>query len=250
MILTIDIGNTLTKFGFYDGDFLSRKIVFPTMKTAGAEDIIRVVETEEKVSAVIISSVVPELHLTYLKFSKSLYHLEPIFVDSTCDFGLKIKYNPPENLGVDRIVDAFAAVEKYGAPCLVCDFGTATTIDAVNSKNEFLGGIIAPGIKTLADSLFLKTSKLPLVKIEKPNKVIGNSTAAAIQSGVFFGYLGLVENILRKMIDELNEMPRIAATGGFAQLIAENIPLIEIVDENLMLDGLRLIYERNFKSQK
>ena len=244
MILTIDIGNTLTKCGFFKGEILFERLVFPTVKNANAEGVNREFETAENVSAVIISSVVPEIQTVYREFAKARFTVEPVFVDNTFDFGLKIKYIPPENLGVDRIVAAFAATEKYNPPCLVCDFGTATTIDAVNSKREYLGGIIAPGMKTLADSLFLKTSKLPHVEIAKPEKVIGNSTVASIQAGIFFGYPGLVENILRKMSEELNDSPRIIATGGFANLIAENVSLIEIVDENLMLDGLRLIYER------
>ncbi|MGI9036178.1 MAG: type III pantothenate kinase [Pyrinomonadaceae bacterium] len=243
MLLAIDIGNTLTKFGFFKAKFLFERITIPTVRNAVAVEIYHQIPTH-LISAVIISSVVPELTETYRGFSEKYFNLAPIFVDSTFDFGLKIRYNPPENLGVDRIVDAFAAVKKYGKPCLICDFGTATTIDAVNSKGEFLGGIITPGIKTLADSLHAKTSKLPQVEIKKPARVIGDSTVASIQSGVFFGYAGLVENILKKMIDESGEKPRVVATGGFAELIAENVRLIETVDRNLTLDGLRLIYEK------
>jgi type III pantothenate kinase len=244
MILTIDIGNTLTKCGFFEGENLVERLIFPTVKSADAEQINLQFKTTGKISAVVISSVVPEIQSAYTEFFGKNFGIEPVFVNNRFNFGLKIKYEPPENLGVDRIVDTFAAAVKYGAPCIVCDFGTATTIDAVNSSREYLGGIIAPGMKTLADALFLKTSKLPLVEIAKPEKVIGNSTVRSIQSGVFFGYLGLVENILRKMSGELNESARVVATGGFANLIAENVSLIEIVDENLMLDGLRLIYEK------
>lgn len=244
MLLTIDIGNTLTKFGLFKDDILFERVTIPTIRTADAETISQSVKFTQPVSAVIISSVVPELADAYREFSRKRFNPEPLFADNTLDYGLTIKYNPPENLGVDRIIAAFAAVRKYGQPCIICDFGTATTIDAVNSKSEYLGGIIAPGIKTLADSLFLKTSKLPQVEIKKPASVIGNSTVGAIQSGVFYGYLGLVENILQKMIGELGETPRIIATGGFAKLIAQETALIEIVDENLMLDGLRLIYEK------
>jgi type III pantothenate kinase len=196
------------------------------------------------IQAVIVSSVVPRINGAIRSFSENHLKIKPIFVDSSFDSGLKIKYLPPENLGADRFVAAFAAREKYGAPCIICDFGTATTIDAVNSKSEFIGGIIAPGIETLAESLYLKAAKLPRVEIEKPNGVFGNSTVSAIQSGVFYGYLGLTEGILRRMINELNEKPRVVSTGGFSRLIAENCEIIEIVNENLLLEGLQMIYKR------
>ena len=244
MLLVIDIGNTSAKFGVFDDETLVGRIISPTVRTATAAEIKQSAKVTQTISAFIISSVVPELNNAYREFAEEYFNVTPIFVDKTFDFGLKIKYNPPENLGIDRIVDAFAAVEKYGKPCIVCDFGTATTIDAVNSRSEYLGGIIAPGIRTLAESLHLKTSKLPQIEIKKPANVIGNSTVASIQSGIFFGYLGLVENILRKMSEELKEKPRVIATGGFANLIAENVEVIETVDEDLMLDGLRLIYAK------
>ncbi len=166
------------------------------------------------------------------------------FVDYTFDLGLKILYESPKDIGADRLVDAFAAVEKYGKPCIVCDFGTATTIDVVNERSEYLGGIITPGLSVLADTLFQKTSKLPKVEVKKPEKVIGNSTVTSIQSGIYHGYIGLVDGILQKMINELGEKPQIIATGGLAALIAENSDLITIVDETLMLEGLRLIYKK------
>jgi type III pantothenate kinase len=243
MILVIDIGNTFTKFGVFENETLLRRITIPTIRTQSADQIYNS-EFPASIQAIIISSVVPELQNSYQEFSRKYFKLEPIFIDNTFDFGLKIKYDPPENLGVDRIIDAFAAAEKYGKPCLVCDFGTATTIDAVNSKGEFLGGIITPGMKTLSEALFLKTSKLPQVEIRKPEKIIGNSTIEAIQSGIFFGYIGLVEGILTRMIEELGEKPKIIATGGFSRLISENTNLIEKVDQTLTLDGLRLMYEK------
>ncbi|MGI8469715.1 MAG: type III pantothenate kinase [Pyrinomonadaceae bacterium] len=246
MLLTIDIGNSLTKFGYFKDEFLFERIAIPTVRTATADGIYNQTPTHS-IHSIVISSVVPELHNSYKEFSEKYFKLAPIFVDSTFDFGLKIKYHPPENLGIDRIVDAFAAVEKYGKPCIICDFGTATTIDAVNSNGEFLGGIIAPGIKTFADSLHSKTSKLPQVEIKKSASVIGDSTVASIQAGIFFGYIGLVENILKKMFEELGAKPRIVATGGFAELISESVELIETVDKNLTLDGLRLIYEKILK---
>jgi type III pantothenate kinase len=246
MLLTIDIGNSLIKFGLFDRDRLISRFQIPTVRTRSAREIHSAVKDKIAAppSALVISSVVPELRDAFAELGKKFFLVEPVFVTNNFDFGLKILYQPPENLGIDRPVAAFAAVEKYGAPAIVCDFGTATTIDAVDASRAFLGGVITPGMRTLAESLFLRTSKLPQVELKKPASVIGNSTASCIQAGVFFGYLGLTEGILRRMIGELGARPRVVATGGHAALIAENCPLIEIVDENLMLEGLRLIYEK------
>jgi type III pantothenate kinase len=242
MLLAIDIGNTFTKFGIFYNDSLYRRTKIPTIRNQTAAEIYN--SEIQPVHAIIISSVVPELKNVYLELSQNYYNLEPIFVDNTFDFNLKIKYFPPENLGVDRLVAAFAATEKYGVPCIVCDFGTATTIDVVNSKREFLGGIIAPGMQTMAESLSLRTSQLPKIEIGKPETVIGNSTKKSIESGIYFGYIGLVNGIIERMAIESGEMPKVVATGGFAKLIAESSAKITTVDDNLMLDGLNLIYAR------
>ena len=246
MLLAIDIGNTFTKFGVYENDSLICRFNFPTVRTHHAADLFNP-QLNQPIRAVIISSVVPELSESYRKFAENYFSVEPIFVDNSIDFGLKINYYPPENLGIDRLIAAFAAVEKYTSPVIVGDFGTATTIDVVNSKNEFLGGIITPGMRTMSESLFLKTSKLPQIEIEKPASVIGNSTAKAIQAGIYFGYIGLVDGIIGRMIGELGEKPKVVATGGFANLIAESSAAIEVTDDNLLLDGLRLIYETRFR---
>lgn len=245
MLLAIDIGNSTTKFGAFDNEKLLTRFTIPTDRNQTPDEINASVTNNlpGEIDAVMVSSVVPELDSSYEKFCKERFELEPIFVDHDLDFGLQILYDPPASLGIDRAVAAFAAREKYGAPAIVCDFGTATTIDVVNSKGEFIGGIIAPGIPTLAESLFHKTSNLPKVEIVKPEKVIGSSTVSAIQAGIYFGYAGLVEKILKKMIGELGETPKIIATGGFAAFIVEEVEMIEIVDENLILEGLRLIYE-------
>jgi len=246
MLLAIDIGNTTVKFGVFDRENLIGKFVIPTVRNQTAADIDSLVNSNlpQKVSAVIISSVVPELKNSIEKFIEKRFEIIPFFVEYDFDFGLKIKYNSPETLGIDRIVAAFAAAQKYGKPCIVCDFGTATTIDAVNSGGEYLGGVIVAGMNLLADALSQKTSKLPKIEIKKAKKVIGGSTIEAIQSGIYFGYIGLTDGIIKRMISELGEKPRIIATGGFAQIIADGSELLEIFDETLMLDGLRLIYEK------
>jgi type III pantothenate kinase len=249
MLLAIDIGNSSTKFGVFDHEKLITRFTTPTIRNQTSDELndLTAENLNYSIDAVIVSSVVPELEDSLQKFCANRFNLKPVFVNHALDFGLKIRYNPPENLGIDRAVAAFAAREKYGKygkAVVVCDFGTATTIDVVNADGEFVGGIITPGIKTLADSLFQKTSKLPRIEIAKPEKVIGNSTVSAIQSGIYFGYIGLVEGILQKIIKDAGENPKVVATGGFASIIAEGVKMIEIVDENLTLEGLRLIYEK------
>ncbi|MDQ3180914.1 MAG: type III pantothenate kinase [Acidobacteriota bacterium] len=252
MLLTIDIGNTNTTFGVFDSDNLTVKWRLSTVRDRTSDEIGVLLRQffstagidYQKVHAIIASSVVPQLDFAFQQMSEKYLGHSAIFVNHTFDFGFKINYNPPSSVGIDRFVDAFAAVHKYGKPCIVCDFGTATTIDAVDSKSEYLGGIIVPGMNVLADALFQKTAKLPKVEIKKPESVFGTSTAGSIQSGIYFGYIGLVDEILRRMADALGEKPNFIATGGFASLIAESSDLIEITDENLMLEGLRLIYEK------
>ncbi len=245
MLLAIDIGNSTVKFGVYDGENLVKKFSIPTVRQQTAEEIISLTNQNlpENISAVIVSSVVPELKNSIENFSKNLFNTAPVFVEHDFDFGLRINYDPPENLGIDRLVAAFAAKEKYGLPSIVCDLGTATTIDAIDSSGEFRGGIIVAGMNLLADALFQRTSKLPKIEIKKTKKVIGNSTVEAITSGIYFGYLGLTDGIIKRMIFELNEKPKVIATGGWASVIAEDSEFIEVYDENLMLDGLRLISE-------
>jgi len=247
MLLAIDIGNSSTKLGVFDNENLIKRLTVPTIRSKTADELYDSLRDEihGQFSAIVISSVVPELNASYRDLSEKYFNKTPIFINHTFDFGFSINYDPPETAGADRLVAAFAACEKYGAPVIVCDFGTATTIDAVSSKNEYLGGIITPGINTLSEALFIRTSKLPRVEICKPAAVIGNSTARSIQSGIFYGYIGLTEGIIRRMIIELGEKPKTVATGGFADVIAESCDLIEIVDENLLLEGLRLIYEKS-----
>lgn len=251
MLLAVDIGNSTVKFGVFNGKNLISRFAVPTVHRQTAKEINYLTKENltAEIDAAIISSVVPELNNSFQKLCEEHLNVKPIFADYTFDFALKIKYNPHETLGIDRIIAAFAATEKHGKPCVVCDFGTATTIDAVDESGEFLGGIIAPGMNLLGDTLFQKTSKLPKVEIKKPESVFGNTTVGSIQSGIYFGYIGLVDGILRRMIDELREKPKIIATGGLSNVIAESSEMIEVVDENLMLDGLRVIYNKTIKKE-
>jgi type III pantothenate kinase len=241
MLLAIDIGNTSTKFGVFDSERLVSKFSIPTNRTDSCEILFSQISVNlnNPITSVIISSVVPELNESYKQFSLKIAKSEPVLVDY--NFGLEIVYENPEKLGIDRAVAAFAAREKYGSPCIVCDFGTATTIDVVNTEGKFIGGIIVAGIGLLAESLVSRTSQLPKIELTKPTSVIGGSTISAIQSGTFFGYVSLVDGIIDKMFAEIGKC-KVIATGGFADLINSGSKKIDILDENLMIDGLMLIH--------
>jgi type III pantothenate kinase len=243
MLLAIDIGNTLTKFGIFDNEKIISKFSIPTNRTDSFENLYSQTSANlsNTITSVIISSVVPELHESYKNFSLKIANSEPILVDH--NFGFEIVYENPEKLGIDRAVAAFAAREKYGNPCIVCDFGTATTIDVVNGEGKFVGGIIVAGIGLLAESLVSRTSQLPKIELIKPKSVIGNSTISAIQSGTYFGYVSLVDGIIEKMFAEIGKC-KVIATGGFADLIKSGSTTIDILDENLMLEGLMLIHKK------
>jgi type III pantothenate kinase len=247
MLLAIDIGNSFIKFGLFDRESLVSRF---TISAASFQDSVELKKLAEDlpstIEAVIVASVVPELNAPLSIFTETRLGIHPIFVDHSFDFGFEIKYEPPTAAGIDRLVAASAAVRKYGKPCIVCDFGTAATIDAVNSAGQYLGGVITPGITTLSHALFQKTSKLPEIELKKPDSVIGNSTAGAIRSGIYYGYIGLVEGLLERIIGELGEKPVVVATGGFAEMIAAECPAIEIVDKDLLLEGLAMIHSKEF----
>lgn len=252
MLLAIDAGNTNITVGvFRDEDLIAEwRIVTDHAKHSDeyVADLQDLFQSEclhlNKIDAVVIASVVPPLDQTLNLMSQRGFQLSPLFVNHTVDTGLKILYDAPADVGADRIVDAVAAVNKYGAPCIVVDFGTATTFNAVNAAREYLGGVIAPGIMISAEALFLRAAKLPRVEIKQPEKVIGSTTVGAMQSGIYHGYAGLVDGVLEKMMTEMNTKPSVIATGGLASLIAEASRFIDKVDRTLTLDGLRLVYER------
>ncbi len=245
MLLAMDIGNSTIKFGVFDGGYLNSKFSIPTIRTYSPEDLRQIIGNKltGSIRNAIACSVVPEIDESLRAFCTEHLGVEVVFVNNSFDFGLKINYEPPSSLGIDRLVAAYAAAQKYGIPCIICDFGTATTIDAVNHNGEYLGGIIAPGMATMAEALHLTTSKLPIVEIAKPKNVIGNSTVLSVQSGIFYGYIGLVEGIISRIREELDQNTKVFATGGFASLIAKNCKKINAVDENLMLSGLNLIFK-------
>ena len=252
MLLVIDVGNTNTSLGVYrDGVLLAHwRLTTSPSRTVDeygvhARNLFELAHMDFKdIEAIAVASVVPPLNYTVRRMAEVYFNLTPLFIDHTTDTGLKILYEPASDVGADRIVDAVAAITRHGAPCIVVDFGTATTFNAINSAGEYLGGLITPGIMISSEALFSRTAKLPRVDIKRPFKVIGTSTVAAMQSGLYYGYAGLVDGVLEKMIEEMGTKPRIIATGGLASLIATGSKFIEEVDDTLTLEGLRLINER------
>jgi len=253
MLLVIDAGNTnITLAIFRDAELVAQWRLLTERDRSAKQYQTEIRELFERdgversdVDGIAIASVVPQLDQALRQVAQEEFGLTPLFVDHTTDTGLKILYDSPPELGADRIVDAAAGAAKYGAPCIVVDCGTATTFNVVNANNEYLGGVIAPGIMISAEALFSRAAKLQRVEIKRPEKVIATSTVGAMQSGIYYGYAGLIDGVLEQMISEMGVRPRIIATGGLAPLIAGASKYVEIVDGTLTLAGLRLIYERN-----
>jgi len=259
MLLAIDVGNTNTVLGLYrlatpEAPALQAhcwRIATPVQRTL---DELRMVLRGlfimdgvdiASVTGVAVSSVVPPIDSLFREVIEKLFGVKPLFVEPGVKTGLPVLVDNPAEVGADRIVNCVAAFERYGGPTIVVDLGTATTFDVISQRGEYLGGAIAPGIGISADALFERAAKLGRVNIRKPGKVIGTNTVDHIQIGLYYGYIGLVDGICERMIAELATETKVIATGGFARMLAETSRTIRHVDDNLTLDGVRLIYERN-----
>jgi type III pantothenate kinase len=257
MLLAIDVGNTNTVLGLYKLEGAKPELAahwrVTTHRSQTADEygvfFVNLFEMNDlspsQVSHIIISSVVPPVESTLRQVCKAYFHTQPLFVEPGIKTGMPVLVDNPAELGADRLVNAIAAFERYGGPCVIVDFGTATTFDVISAKGEYLGGAIAPGLGLSADALFSHAARLSRVDIKRPAKVIGTNTVTHLQSGLYFGYIGLVDGILERIVAELGQKPRVIATGGLARQIAEDSRFITEIDDMLTLDGLLILFERN-----
>ncbi len=260
MLLVLDVGNTNTVLGVYSlkeevgalaGELLAHWRVTSTRTQTVDEygvlfrNLFAMKGIDpSNIRGIVVSSVVPPMDTTLREVCERYFEIKPLFIEPGVKTGMPVHYDNPAEVGADRIVNSVAAFEKYGGPCVVVDFGTATTFDAVSKKGEYLGGVIAPGIGISAEALFMRTARLPRVDIRKTTNIIGTNTVNSVQSGLYYGYLGLVDGILERLLEELGEA-NVVATGGLAPLIGTGSKYIKTVDDLLTLDGLRIIWDRN-----
>jgi type III pantothenate kinase len=253
MLLAIDIGNTHTVLGLFEGRTLRADFRVATRKDATADELGVVLRSlllesgieRDAIADVVVSSVVPELDAIYAVLGRALGVEEPLFVGPGIKTGMPILYESPQAVGADRIVNAVAALARFGAPVIVLDFGTATTFDVVGPGGEYLGGVIAPGLGLSAEALFARAARLHRVDLRRPARVIGRNTEQSIQSGLFHGYVGLIEGLVRRIRAELGEPAPVVATGGLSAIFAPELDFLTATDPRLTLDGLRLLWEKN-----
>jgi type III pantothenate kinase len=254
MIICLDVGNTNIKYALYEGEklIISFRVATEHKKTSDeyGGQLLNILNTNgikaEDITGGIVSSVVPPLDYTIERMCQTYLKIKPLVLAPGLKTGLNLRVDNAKEVGADRVVNNVSAVKKYGAPLIVIDFGTATTFNAIDSKCQFIGGVIAPGIKGSLDSLVNGTAKLPRVEIERPEKVIGTNTVTNMQSGIVFGFAGLVDYIVRKMKKEMkDDNIKVVVTGGFSEVIAKEVPCIDYVDKLLTLDGLRYLYYLN-----
>ncbi len=256
MILVFDVGNTNTVLGVYKDKSLINFWRISTDRNKTSDEYGMLIDRLFKynglklkdIEAVVISSVVPQLMYSLEAMSIKYCNKVPLIVGPGIKTGINVRLDNPRELGADRIVNAVSAYHRYGGPIIIVDFGTATTFCAVASNGDYLGGVIAPGIKISSDALVQRTAKLPRVEIRKPKKIIGKNTIKSMQSGIYYGYVGLVDYIVNKMIEEFGEVNNIIATGGLSSLIVSESKTIDKVDKLLTLEGLRIIYDMNKQS--
>ncbi len=257
MLLAIDVGNSNIVLGVFDGAALIQSWRLQTLRERTSDELGLLVDGlfahaaigRGQVHGIIIASVVPPLTGTTAAMVERYFERTPLIVDPARNSGMPIRYENPAEVGADRIVNAIAAYERFGRgsnlPLIVCDFGTATTLDAVSAAGEYLGGAICPGVTISADALFQRAARLPRIDVRKPATVVGRTTVGAMESGLFYGYVGMVEGLVRRMTDELGGKALCVATGGLASVIAPETPLIDHVDPDLTLQGLKIVWDRN-----
>lgn len=259
MLLALDVGNTNTVLGLYrlDGEKaeLAAHWRVATHRTQTVDEygvlFVSLFKmhglSPNQVTHIIIASVVPPVDSALRGVCEQYFHVDPMFVEPGIKTGMKMLIDNPTELGADRLADCIAAYDRYGGPCIVVDFGTATKFEVISAKGEYLGGAISPGLGLSADALFSRAARLSRVDIKRPSKVIGTNTVGHLQSGLYFGYIGLVDGIIERILKELGEeqKPRIVATGGLARMVAEDSKYIKEIDELLTIEGLRILFERN-----
>jgi type III pantothenate kinase len=257
MLLAIDIGNTNIVLGVFEGQALGRSWRLATARDRTADEFGLAVSdlleragiTPSAIDGVVMASVVPPLTATMIDMSRRYLGLTPLNIEPGVEIGMPNLYDHPADVGADRLVNGIAAYEQYGRarglPLVVVDFGTATTFDAISAKGEYLGGVICPGIQISADALFQRAARLPRVDVRKPAHVIGRTTVTSMQSGLFFGYVDMVEGLVRRLREELGGSIFCVATGGLAEAISPETDVVDAVDRDLTLQGLRMVWERN-----
>jgi len=253
MLLTVDVGNTNTVLGVFEGAELRIHWRLTTRREQTADEYGVLVRNlfatsgldPQKIDAVALASVVPPLTPVLVALARRYLGREPLVVEPGVRTGMPILYEPAADVGADRILNGVAAFAAYGGPVVVVDFGTATTFDVITKKGEYAGGVICPGIGISADALFQRAARLPRVDVRNPGHVVGRSTVTSMQSGLYFGYASMCEGLLARIRDEIGEPIHVVATGGLAETLAADIPSIEAVDPVLTLTGLRLVWERN-----
>ncbi len=253
MLLAIDIGNTDTTLGVFAGEELRATWHMATSVHRTTDEyaalLLNLLRYQglgtSDIKEVALCSVVPPLITTFEELFQRYFHISPLVVGAGIKTGVRIRMDNPREVGADRIVNAAAAHHLYGGPIIITDLGTATTFDTVSKEGDYLGGAIAPGIMTAAETLFTQAAMLPQVELTHPKRAIGTNTIAAMQSGIIFGYVGLIEGMVARIQQELGEKAKVVATGGYAALIAKETVVIDVVNPNLTLIGLRLIYLMN-----